>query len=71
MKAVYVLTIDYHNQNGAPVIYPEVFDSLDGAKEYAKENWGVKLQRMAQSYWTGVQPDVFTARIHKRTVFKR
>jgi hypothetical protein len=75
-KSVYVLTVTYHNPQGSPVIIPEVFDSLDGAKEFVKENWGVKLQRLTASYWSAVSDSgfpesSFTLRLFKRTVFKR
>jgi hypothetical protein len=69
-KPVYVLTVTYHNPQGSPVIIPEVFDSLDGAKEFVKENWGVEFDRISPSKWIANEPE-FVVRINKRNIFKR
>jgi hypothetical protein len=69
MSKVYVLTANYRNTD-SPIVFPEVFDSAEGGKEYAKENWGVSLVKLSPSLWQA-SGDGFTIRLHKRTVFKR
>jgi hypothetical protein len=67
-KPVYVLTAEY--KESTAWIIPEVFDSLDGAKEFGKENWGVEFDRISPSKWIANEPE-FVVRINKRNIFKR
>lgn len=69
MDPVYVVTVEYKGLNTRTV--PEVFDSLPGAKQYVKENWGVKLQRLSPSHWQSDSDLTFTINMDKRTVFSR
>lgn len=64
---VYVLTIQSFTGTNP---LPEVFGSLDGAKEYVQENWAVTLKRINTSEWTASGED-FRVRLVRRFIFDR
>lgn len=64
---LYVLTIQLFTDTDP---LPEVFSSLDGAKEYVQENWGVTLKRINTSEWVASGED-FKVRLVRRFLFDR
>lgn len=69
MTTVYVVTVQYETRPSVRNL-PEVFDSLDGAKIFVKELWGVNVLRITPSLWKAFGDD-WVLSLDKRTVFKR
>lgn len=64
---VYVVTVQ-HTISGGVRTLPQVFKSIDKAKDMVKETWGLNVGRVTPSTWKGLHDD-FVVSIDKRTVF--
>jgi len=64
--AVFVLRVDPIRTG-----FPQVFDSIQGAMDFAKRELGVEVSRIAQSKWIGRIDDETVVVIDKRIVFMR